>query len=566
MSERLRIALLVAVSVLVYGNALPNGFTLDDNMYVSTSPIVTDFSIRGLFHATAYGNVFRPVTFATYALNWALAAARPFGFHLVNVLLHACVTLLLYLVLRKLLESIAQGETVAWVAALLFAVHPLHTEAVASIAGRSELLAMGFLLAAWLLHLADWSILALASFALALLSKESAVAFVPLAIAGDYARAKLKPLYRYVAIAGVAVAYLVLLWKVQGGRFGERSVNFLDNPLAHFPAALRIPNALRIAWKYVWLHVYPATLSSDYSYNAILLYSKWQRDAPAIIAAICVLVLWIWTWRTSRREWFLAGAIYLCAFAVTSNVLVPTGTIMAERLTYLPSAGFCLLVALIWVRWERRKRIVAWAALGIVVLALATRTVARNRDWYDNYSLFSADVHAVPGSAKAHSNLALQYFYRDDVQAASRELQIALRIYPELPDALGYKGLIESRKGNDLEARHWLEKALSMTVPSSPNYDFIAVNLAAVEMKMGENEDALKLLDQEIAMTPLSDRAWSNRAVIWYQRGQMTSAHSDAQRAVQLNPGNAQARNLLVLLKSPLPPASTSGEKQIVGP
>jgi protein O-mannosyl-transferase len=564
MSERLRIALLIAVTLLVYANALLNGFTLDDNLYVLRNSMVTHFSLRGLFEATAYNNVFRPLTFASFAMNWAAAGARPFGYHLFDLLLHAAVTLLLYLVLRNLLAAVPRGATVAWVTALLFAVHPLHTEAVTSISGRSEVLAMGFLLGAWLLHLFDWPILALVSFVLALLSKESAIAFVPLAIAGDYARGQWKSLYRYGAIAGTAVAYLALLWKVQGGRFGEQSISFLDNPLAHFPAGLRIPNALRIAWKYVGLQVYPATLSCDYSYNAILLYSKWQRNAPAMIAAICVVALWIWTLRTSRREWFLAGAIYLGAFAVTANLLVPTGTIMAERLAYLPSTGFCLLIALVWMRLEERNRKVAWAVLAVVVSVLATRTVVRNKDWRDNFTLFSSDVHAVPGSAKIHSNLALEYYDRDRLEAASAELQIALRIYPDMPDAIAYSALIESQKGNDVEARRLLEKALVLTVKASPNYDFIAVNLGAVEIKLGADEDALPLLDKEIARIPASDRAWSNRAVIRYRRGEIASARSDAEMAWRLNPGNTQAQNLLALLNSSVPPMSSGS--QIVGP
>src|SRR5208282_3099849 len=242
MNERMRVALLLAVAMLVYGNTLLNGFTFDDDPYILRNPTVTNLSIKGLFVPTRASNIFRPVSFATFALNLAVGGGHPFGFHLFNLLLHAAVTLLLYLVLRKLLEGVQQGATVAWVAALLFAVHPIHTEAVASIVGRFELLAVGFLLAAWLLHLDDRPVLAVLCFALALLSKESAVAFVPLALAGDYARGKLKPFHRYGWIAGVATAYLLLLWKVQGGRFGPAKVNFLDNPLAHLPASLRILN------------------------------------------------------------------------------------------------------------------------------------------------------------------------------------------------------------------------------------------------------------------------------------------------------------------------------------
>ncbi len=556
MSERIRIALLWAAVLVAYGNSLPNGFTMDDNLYVLDNPMLTSFSVRGLFQPTSYNNVFRPFTFATFAFNWTVGGNHPFGYHLLNLLLQAAVTLLLFLVIRRLLEAVPQAATIAFVTALLFAVHPIHTEAVASIAGRSELLAAGFLLAAWLLHLHDRPIPALFCFVLAMLSKESAVVFLPLVLAGDYTRGKPKPLHRYGSIAATTAVYLTLLWKVQGGRFGEKSIDFLDNPLAHLPASLRILNALRIAWKYVGLQVYPATLSCDYSYNAILLYTNWRHTIPPALAALFVLALWLWALWVHQRAWVLAGAIYLASFAVIANVLVPTGTIMGERLAYLPSAGFCLLVVLIWIQLENRHRKLAWAVLGILLAALTARTVVRNRDWRDNFSLFSSGAQAVPGSAKMHANLALQYYYRDQVDEASREVQTALRIYPDLPEAICYDALIEIRRGHDREARQLLEKAMSMTTTENPKYDFMAVNLAVVEMKLGQNEDALKLLDQEIAKLPTLSRAWSNRGVIRYQRGQMAAAQADADMAIRLDPLNVQAQNLLGLLNKSAPAAS----------
>ena len=554
MKERWRIAILPAVVILVYANSLLNSFTMDDNMYILTNRMVTNPSLRGLFEPTSYNNVFRPVTFATLALNWRIAGAGPFGYHLLNLLLHAAVTVLLYLVFRKLLDSFASGPTVAWVAALLFAVHPLHTEAVDSISARSELLATGFLLAAWLLHLVDRPILALLSFVLALLSKESAVAFVPLVLAGDYARGKLKPLYRYASVVGVAVVYLALLWTIQGGQFGEKAVSFLDNPLAHLPASLRILNALRISWKYLGLHVFPVTLSCDYSYNAIPIYASWRYGAAAAVATFLGLGLLLWAFRAGKREWVLAGAIYVCGFAATANLLTPTGTILGERLAYLPSAGFCLLVALIWIQLANRQSKVAGVVLVVLVLVFAGRTVARNRDWHDNFTLFLSAVRAVPGSAKSHSNLGLEYYTLDQVDAADKELQTALRIYPQEAEALGFSALIESRKGHDREARAFLEKCLSLMTKENPNYEFMAVNLAAVMMKLGQNEAALKLLDNEIAHAPTYSRAWSNRAVIRYQRGEIAMAHSDAEMAVRLDPSNQQAENLLGLLSNTLRP------------
>src|SRR5262249_25524162 len=133
----LQIALLLGVTFLIYGNSLFNSFTMDDELYILRNPQVTHHSILLLFHPNSASNVFRPVTFSTLALNWLAAGYKPFGYHLLNLLLHAVVVVLLLLVLRAVLDRLGNSELISFAAALLFAVHPIHTEAVSSVVGRS---------------------------------------------------------------------------------------------------------------------------------------------------------------------------------------------------------------------------------------------------------------------------------------------------------------------------------------------------------------------------------------------------------------------------------------------
>lgn len=547
-TERFRIVLLLAAAVLVYSDVFLNTFTFDDGLYIMGNPQVTAPSARAFFAPNRTSNVVRPLTFATFALNWALHGARPFGFLAVNVLLHAGVTLLLYFLLKAILEP--EGASLAFAAACLFAVHPLHTEAVASIVGRSELLAAAFLLAAWLLHVRDREIGALICFALAVLSKESAVVFLPLVLVGDYAMGRWKPPARYVRIAGVTLLYLGLLWKVGGGHFGTSEVSLLDNPLARIPAGWRILNALRVAWKYVGLHIYPRTLSCDYSYNEIPVYLDWRHALPAMLATVAAVGAWIWTILRRKRAMVLAGGIYLAGFATTANIFIPTGTIMGERLAYLPSAGFCLLAALGLLWMNNHRRMLGWAVLGAIVAVFGARTLARNLDWRDDMSLYSAGVLASPNSAKMHANLGKQYMDHKQFDLARREFQAALRINPEYPNALAFYGLLEVWSGNYQRGGQMMEKALFMSTRSDPNYDFMAVSLAALYMQTGHTDGALDLLNREISESPGYARAWSNRAVIRYQRGEFASARADAETAARLDPGNAQAQNLLRLMHS----------------
>jgi tetratricopeptide (TPR) repeat protein len=544
MTERIRIGLLLALTAVVYANSLTNGFVLDDVYYILKNHRVTSLSLRALFQLTN-NNVFRPLTMASFAFNWALSGSHPFLYHFLNLLLHAAVVVLLYFLLQTLLESLSHASTIAFAAALLFAVHPIHTEAVTSIVGRSELLAALFLLAAWLLHLRDKPVPAFLCFLLALLSKESAVALLPLVLAGDFARGKWKPLWRYLAITGVAVVYLAVFWKIEGGRFGEVTISFLDNPLATLPAQIRILNALRIAWKYIGLLLYPAKLSYDYSYNAIPLYGSWKYAAFAFAGGLAVLSLFAWTLWTRRSAWFLAGAIFFGSFAITANIFIPTGTIMAERLAYLPSAGFCLLLALVWMPLAMRKPAVAWALLGIVIAALGTRTMLRNRDWQDDFTLFFSGVQTAPGSARAHRNLADEFAARGQIDAARNEFETAIRIYPGYTEAMENYGLMEARLGHNENARELLEAALSTSKKGTTEYEFLEVNLASHLMKTGQIDEAFRLLSDEISMWPGYALAWSNRSVIHYQRGDLAAARTDAETALRLDPGNLQAQAVL---------------------
>ena len=556
MKRPLCIGLLLAAAALAYSNTLPNSFTLDDKLYIGLNPQVTDASVRGFFALNRIASVFRPVTFATLALNWKLGGEHTFGYHLFNLLLHAGVSFMLFLLLEALLRKASpaalspRDELVAFVAALIFAVHPIHTEAVSSIVGRSELLAAGFIFGAWFLHLKDRPLAALTCFALALLSKESAVIFLGLILLGDYARGEWKPRLRYVSIVGVTLLYLGVLWKVQGGHLGRASISMLDNPLASLPARWRVLNALRVGWKYVALHFYPAKLSCDYSFNAIPLYRDLRHTLPALFAAVILGGAWIATIWKRRSALILAGGIFLIGFAATANILVPTGTIMGERLAYLPSAGFCLLIGLGWSWLQERQRLVALATLTAIVAVLAVRTVARNQDWRDNLSLFRASVHAVPGSAKMHSGLGAEYLMQGRIDLAGPELQAALQIDANYPDAIESYGLLQSTIGNYQGAAALMERALNMSNRENPNYDFMAVNFAGVLMQIGYMDQARDLLNREVTESPRYARAWANRAVLHYRQGDAAPARSDAETALRLDPNNAQASNLMKRLNN----------------
>ena len=252
---------------------------------------------------------------------------------------------------------------------------------------------------------------------------------------------------------------------------------------------------------------------------------------------------WLWTVRNAKPNGFWPVASILAGFATTANILIPTGTILGERLAYLPSAGFCLLLAAIWTRLfaatsEKRQQTLALALLVLVVAALGARAVARNRDWRSNLTLFAAAVRAAPGSAKAHSNLGSEYMAQRNWILLAPNSKPLCESIPIIPTRWLLTACWISGRATIQDAGRMMERALYTSGRDNPNYDFMAVNLAALWMQTGDDFDAMDLLNREIAESPSYARAWANRAAIRYRNGHAAAALSDAEAALRLDHNN----------------------------
>jgi len=228
-----------------------------------------------------------------------------------------------------------------------------------------------------------------------------------------------------------AAAALALRSAVLGG-IAPLAVSASSNPLVGVGTATRLLTATAVFGKYLWLLVWPAALSADYSFNQIpRVDSPWTASSLlGLLGLIAVVAGTVWAWRRSKPL-FLCGAFFLATFSLTSNFLRPIGTIMAERLLYLPSLGFTCAVAYA-VAQTGRKQIAA------VVLAFlyAGRTVSRNGDWHDHATLFSSAAEVSPNSSLVQANLANALLYRrGDAAGAARHAIEAIRIEPGDPAA-----------------------------------------------------------------------------------------------------------------------------------
>ncbi len=469
----------------------------------------------------------------TFALNYAAGGLNPPGFHLANILLHGYAAVLLFFLLDELLKR----RQAAFAAALLFAVHPIHAEAVAAVVGRMEILAAGFLFAAWLLHARGRAWAAALCFLLAALSKETGLVFLALAPVGDWVLGRARAWRSYAIYAGAAAVYLIL--RQNAVPLSLNAISTLDNPLAALSPVFRIANAVKVAGLYLGLQVFPARLSADYSANGISLHQSWAFAIAALAIAAAVMAAWLACIRRYPAI-FLAGCIYGAGFALTANILFPIGTILGERLAYLPSAGFCLLAGL---SLELPKKKVAYAILAVAVIALSARTVIRTFDWRNNLTLYTSAVEVMPESSGAHAGLGAEYLKRHEPDKAYREFQKAAAIYPQNPELGMMMGVIAFQQGDRVRATNLLKGVVTAS-EGSPNQWEMLTTYGALLLEMRQFDDAIAQLNSVIAHAP-SSRAYANRAVAQYFRGDMVAARSDAQQALRINPSNEQAQNVL---------------------
>ncbi len=567
-SERLRPSwalLLAGACLLSYANGLTGACTYDDKAIVRDNPrIRTPGSLDELFGTQYFGGpkgtgtAYRPALLLSFAVQWWIHGGEVVPFHAVNVAFHVLVTMLL----ARLSLSIGLAPPAAIGAALLFAVHPTHVEAVTSIVGRGETqaaaLMFGYLLLA--LRVADRVgrrsvalTLALFFYGLADLTKESA-AVAPAALflllafreEGGLGRRLLAALRRglpvYAGSAAVLVGVLRLRAGVLGGAIKGSGAGIfeVENPLAPLPPLERAVNACVVFFRYLGRLALPLRLSSDESAWSIRLVAP--RDAlgvgaPILLAALVAASLYRLRWRMPAA----LGFLFLCVTALpASNLLFPTGTIFAERLGYLPSAGFCLIVAPWFVgsapdfAAAGRRRL---GVLAVVVLLLAARTIVRNPVWVSDEALFTNMVRVSPGSAKAHYDFAYVSAEVGNPGRALRHYVRAIQIYPGYWDAWAGRGRAERDLG-DLAAS---EKSYAESVRLVPTYENGFYGLGLAREGQGDKKGAEDAYRQGLRHNPQS-LPLAYRAALLLSAEKRPSAEHAWRRALAIDPASLPSR------------------------
>jgi tetratricopeptide (TPR) repeat protein len=464
--KKLLIAVLAlcAITLLAFSNSFQAGFTLDSKGILLDDPRVREATPQNIdlifqhtyWWPTGESGLYRPLTTLTYLFNYAVLgnANHSAVYHWINLILHICNVLLVFALALRLVRGFWPSVFIA----ALWAVHPVLTESVTNIVGRADLLAGFALLSGFMLYLKSTE--ATGSVRLICLAGLAAVTAV-----GIFSKESA------VAIVGVVACYELIWWRERkhdrGLLFGwiailvpivamlyQRSVvlaasppaefPFTDNPLVGADFWTARLTALATIPRYLWLTLWPAKLSSDYSYAAIPLAHGSVQDgiAWAIVAVVIAVVVALYRW---NRVAFFMACFAAVTFAPTSNLLFPIGATMAERFLYLPSIGvLACLVMLLYASTERLTITSAMpalvpVALCVIVCGFAVRTWVRNQDWRDDLAMATATIRSTPNSAKAHKLMAHSLFDSDashsNIDQVIAEAEKALAILDPLPDS-----------------------------------------------------------------------------------------------------------------------------------
>jgi tetratricopeptide (TPR) repeat protein len=603
--------LLVALAAVVpFLGTLGNQPVLDDGWAALDNPLIWKLSNVGRIFQELYGYAgdptvrgpYRPLTTLSYALNWAVHGRWTPGFHAVNVALHAVASLMVLAVARRLFRAAASpggwapggpgrpGDRPALLAALLFALHPCHVEAVATIFGRTEPLSASFALGALWLALgwreARWRLpAAVLVLSAGVLSKEIALvtpALFLLAALAAPGGAGLEappglatPAGRRAALqaGGVAAALSLSIVPYLLGK--GTSLAALPNArwFGDAPASAVALTMSRVMGEYWRILAFPTFLGGDFAYAARLPTLHAPTAGFLVATAAWLALLGLGAWLLLGRRAPLAGAGILWTFAGLLPVMqiIPVGVLLAERLLYLPSAGFCLAAAALFERltadaaparatsakgrrargeaaaaaparpWWRPQPAAARAGLAVVLALLAGRTFARTLDWRTTETFWESELAKAPREVVVNNNLAVAYSSRGEYRRARERLLVALQVSPGYWRAWVNLGIAEQRLGDRAAARRAFDRAAAL----APTFHDPPYWLAGLAKEEGNLEEAAALLGRASALAP--EQGWLARqhGEALLKVGRRHAARQALQRAAQLDPRDAEARRLL---------------------
>ena len=502
----------LAVSFILFGPSLSGDFTLDDHSVIEKGIQLKSF-VENIFEVWVspwhpggqWAGNYRPLTSVSFVFN-LLFSDSPVGFRIVNVLLYALNTVLIFYVIRKV-----SSQTAAYLTAVLFLFLPIHSEAVMSVVNRVYLLGAFFSLLSLYYFLDKKYWISSASFLLALFAGDIFISV--LLIMGILLLLEHKSFVKAFKIgavyaAGLPVYFLLRFFAL--GKYAFGGYGFVDpiiGPLAFVSVKERIFTAFSHLYLYLRKTVYPVDLSPDYSFNQIPIASDLFSSWRALIGLAFLLTLTYVFCKSKRKDVRFAVILFLAPYLVMSNIFFITTGTMAERWWYFPSMGLTMLAAIgieyLIMRFKNIKRYIYRA--GIVVLVFYSIIILRqNKVWLNDRNLFIYAAERSPNSAWARTNVAEGFFLSGDVERAREEITAALNVADQYPSALYVLGQIYWKEGRFGEAEEVLKKAVKFDIYDR-NKRSLYRSLALISLDVGNNERATAYMREAVKWPATGD-------------------------------------------------------------
>jgi len=560
---------LICLPVLLYLNALPNAFQYDDLHTLVNNPHIRsetfgdalaklpDFFVSSQYYSgeTHHVSHFRPVLYATYIMNYAVTGLSPVGFRGVNLGLHIGCVVLVYFLARRLL-----GDSVmAFLSALILAIHPFFSEAVNYISARSSLLATLFYLMSFynFIRYRDcWGTvrpavihysLFLLFLILAFLSKEIALTLPLILVIYDLQftqfKGPRKSFKMFLPYLPVAAASLFLLHEIDFLQYLNNT--YLNNHFStdNFKVILAQIKGLALMF---WLFVLPLGLSIDHG--------SLRVDSlldPVLAGAILVLMgILVCAFLLRRSQPALAFSLHWFMVTAIPTTLVPLNVPFLEHRGYLPGIGLTIILGYILTRVGRGEWLTVregrpkpfpfpWAMVLIVLVLVfyGGITVHQNKVWKDQITLWRKAVEKVPGSERAWTNLGLAYLSSQDQAHALEAFNEALLIRPENPIALVGKGSLYHAQGKIDEAIEAYQKALKV----QSSYFLSHFNLGVAYQQKGDLEKALQAYQEALKLNAHHPQTHLNLGSIYLALGKYELAIEEYRESLRLDPESTDA-------------------------
>lgn len=581
MKKTLKIPILL-ISILIllfYSNTLNHDYVLDDFSVVKENFVVKK-GLEGIPtiwktpYRYGYGfqntELYRPLSLTLFALQWEIAPDQPSLAHAFNIFLYLLLCILIYFFLRKILGE--KGEMIAFYATMIFAAHPIHTEVVANIKSMDELLAACFGLSAYLFLLnylktdSKRSIFfSLLFILLGFFAKESMISLlfsIPLILI-FLQKVKLVKTLKISSLYLIPLGiYLTIRQKVLGQLSDDGQMIKLDNILVAANDQLtEWATAIKILGLYLWKLIVPHPLVYDYSYSELELTTF--HDPLVWLSAFTYLTLIYLVFRFRKQSPLLSFGIgfYLINLSLYSNLFFKIGTSFGERLLFLPSLGFALVLAELIAKVGKNRHFQLkklkpkpqFILLTFIVLIYGFKTIQRNPAWKDNFTLYSADLKHCSNSARCQYFMGLGFMKDRGMQEnntqqraiylekAVRHFNRAVKIYPDYSDAWGQKGLAHYRLNQFSTA----EKAYLKSIEINPGNATTHSNLGSLYFKTEQFNAAKTAFEKALQYQPNHIDANANYAATLGTLGEYEKAIIYFKKAISLEPNRANYYQML---------------------